>query len=74
MSRINAIQVLVKRNSEFRDTLQVTARLEGVRIFEHEIALPPPDDMLSAFDQIFEVAKEATRSAILKAKEIEEKP
>lgn len=74
LSRVSQIAVVIQRNSEYRDTLRVSARLDGIRIFDEEMLLPPPDDMLSRFDQIFEVAKEATRSAILKAKEIDEKP
>jgi hypothetical protein len=72
--RIENIQVLLKRSGSFRDELTVTARLEGVRVFEHTVPVPPVDDVTTVFDQIFEVAKEAMRSAILKAKEIDEKP
>lgn len=71
--RIEQIQVLLRRD-EVRAELTVTARLQGVRIFEHTVPVPPVDDVTTVFNQVFAVAKDAMLSAILKAKEIEEKP
>jgi hypothetical protein len=71
--RINLIQVSIRRGGSYNDELTVQARLEGIKVFEHTVPLPLVDDMTTVFDQAFEIAKEATRSAILEAQRIEKK-
>jgi hypothetical protein len=65
---VSQISVLIDRKG-YQDELTVSARINGIRIFEKVAPLPPIDDITPAFDQIFAIAQAALKESIQKAKD-----